>query len=134
MPRSSEPLPLPDQGQPDKRRLISISAKGCWWLAAWGGVILIFLVTNPACLRFALWFPAGLFAICQPEEKALETSLTAFGTGAFFLGWGIYFVLSVFMLLAKKRTLFVILYLIFCLVLLLNVGGCQRLWDAVAQI
>jgi hypothetical protein len=65
-----------------------------------------------------LLFPAGLLAFLVRNTDALSSWSIA-------IGWGIYVGISLIALFVKKRSLFVVLYIIFLLFLFMNVAGCN---------
>ena len=104
----------------------SIPAAARWllWLFAWGGVILVTILNDPQNLRLFLGFPVGFFGLFPAEQSILFTMV-----GGLFLvmgGWIVYIMLSV-RILRSKSAAFWIYYVIFCILLALNVGGCGLL-------
>jgi hypothetical protein len=94
------------------------------WLIAWGGVLLVTLVTGPAYVLAAPLFPIGLFVFLRGGEgKAIEGLMG----GAWGIGWLLYAALSVVMFVVRKKEVFSVVYVIFCVLLILNLVGCQRL-------
>jgi hypothetical protein len=106
-------------------------AKLSFWFAAWGGVVLIVLAINPAYIRAAPVFPVGLFAFIS---NGTQNAFWAWASGAFIIGWALYAVLSAIMFKAKSKHVFIATYLIFCILLLLNIGGCQRVLEDASHI
>jgi len=110
---------------------ISIATKWCLWLAAWGIVVLVNLMLHPASILSAPLFPAGLVVwLPNGEDKAV----TGLMTGAWMIGWLFYLILTIFVFAAKRMRVFIIVYVIFCLLLILNVVGCEKTMEAVSQI
>lgn len=101
----------------------SFLAKGCCWLAAWILVILAVLKIDPNYLRTALFFPIGFFALLPNSDNAVAIAFTTLGWS---IGWVLYFALSVAMFLTKKKSVFIIIFTIFCVLLAINVVGCQH--------
>jgi hypothetical protein len=110
---------------------ISISVKRSFWFGAWGMVILATLATNPASIVTAPLFPVGLFALFPNGDNK---AIVAWGTGGFVIGWVFYTLLSIVMFITKKRGIFFLLYIIFCILLALNIAGCQRILKGVSNI
>ncbi len=110
---------------------ISGPAKLGYWFAAWGGVVLIVLVTGPEYILAAPFFPVGLFALMPQGE---EEGIKAWMTGGFIIGWAFYMLLSIVMFKTKRRSLFFAIYVIFCALLVLNLGGCYRTMKAASHI
>ena len=102
-----------------------------FWLGAWGGVVLATLAINPAYLRATAMFPIGLFAFLA---NGTQNAFWAWATGGFIIGWVIYVVLSAMMFNAKNKRGFIVIYVIFCILLALNVGGCQRVFEDASHI
>ena len=105
--------------------------KWIFWLAAWGGVVLAVLAINPAYLRAAAMFPIGLFALFA---GGTQNAFWAWATGGFIIGWVIYAVLSGLLFNAKNKRVFIAIYIVFCILLALNVGGCQRVLEDASHI
>jgi hypothetical protein len=111
---------------------ISKSAKRRFWLAAWIGVILTVLLIKPSYVLSAPFFPVGLFAwLPNGENKAIWAWFLIF---PMFIGWPIYFFLTMIMFRTQKRATFIVTYVIFCILLALNVGGCQHILKSVSGI
>src|SRR5579871_4222095 len=100
-------------------------AKLGYWCAAWIGVAVVTLLINPSAIAAVPFFPAGLFGLLGNGEAGI----IAFMMGAWISGWALYVVLTVSMVRAKKRDAFFRTYVVFCILLALNVGGCQRLGE-----
>jgi hypothetical protein len=110
---------------------ISTSEKRRFWFGAWGIVILITLVMNPASIITAPLFPVGLFALFPNGD---DKAIVAWGTGSFIIGWVFYILLSIIMFITKKKGVFFLLYIIFCILLALNISGCQRILKDMSHI
>lgn len=103
------------------------------YFGAWGAVILLTLVTNPAYLLGAASFPVGLIAMLpRGEERAIEVSML--GPAFVGFGWIVYSALSFVISLTKKMSVFSIAYALLCLLLLLNMAGCHKVLEAAAGI
>jgi len=115
-------------GQP-----ISERAKWGLYYAAWGGVILAALAMNPADVLTAPCFPIGLLAVLpNGEEKAITAWM--FGPISIGIGWAFYLLLSFLIGRTRKRAAFFAVYIVFCILLALNVVGCRRTLEAVSRI
>jgi hypothetical protein len=109
---------------------ISTPDKWLFLLSAWGAAALLSLVINPSSLLAAPFFPIGLVAVWpNGVDKAITPSMTQL-----LLGWGLYLALHSIILRARKADTFYVFYVALCLLLLLNVGGCQRVLDSAAGI
>jgi hypothetical protein len=112
-------------------KFISGPAKVGYWFAAWGCVLLIVLLTSPTYILAAPFFPIGLFALLP---QGAEGGVKAWMTGSFIVGWAFYILLSIVMFKIKGRNLFFVIYVIFCGLLVLNLGGCYRTTEAASHI
>jgi len=101
------------------------------WIAAWGGVIFAVLAINPAYIRAAFLFPIGLFAFLA---NGTQNAFWAWVAGGFIIGWMLYAVLSAMMFGAKNKQFFIVIYVIFCILLALNVGGCVKVLEDASHI
>lgn len=101
------------------------------WLGAWCLVAIATLVMHPAHIVAVPFFPLGLLDWLPHGE---QTAIEGWMIGAWSIGWMLYAFLSVAMFAAKRTGVFFIIYVIFCVLLLLNVVGCQRVMEAASQI
>lgn len=101
------------------------------WIAAWVCVFLTLLAINPAYTRAAFLFPIGLFAFFA---MGTQNAFLAWSTGGFIIGWVLYALLSVIMFGTKNKKVFAVIYVIFCILLALNVGGCVKILEDTAHI
>jgi hypothetical protein len=116
-PKFGDPMPMPHKWQ--------------FWLGAWCLVAIATLVIHPAYILAVPFFPVGLLDwLPHGEEKAIEGWMI----GAWVVGWMIYVFLSMAMFAAKRTGIFFIIYVIFCVLLVLNVVGCQRVMQAASGI
>jgi hypothetical protein len=102
-----------------------------FWFGAWGGVVLAIIAINPANLRAAAMFPIGLFAFLA---NGTQNAFWAWATGGFIIGWVLYAVLSGLLFNAKNKRVFIAIYIIFCILLALNVGGCVKVLGDTSHI
>jgi hypothetical protein len=109
--------------------------KSYYWFSAWAGVALIVLAINPAYLRASLLFPVGLFALLPiGDGTGIGASMMAMEGGIFIVGWALYAVLTAMMFNAKNRRVFFARYIIFCVLLLLNISGCHHILKSLSGI
>ncbi len=111
-----------------------VSGANRWWfvLSAWVAVVLLTFLLNPSSVLAAPFFPIGLLALLpRGEEKAITGVMMLYPV---FLGWGFYFGFQVIMMGTRSDKVFFVLYAVLCVLLLLNVGGCQRVVEAASQI
>jgi hypothetical protein len=111
---------------------VSPNLKWYFWHSAWGAVVLATLAIKPAYLLTAPTFPVGLIAWLPNGEY---TACIAFMWAApVMLGWGFYALLSWFLHRTRTSGTFFLVYVIFCLVLALNLVGCHRALEAASGI
>ena len=121
---------MKDPGIDDE--FLSTSKKWWYFLSAWGAVALLTLVLTPEYLLAAPWFPVGLLALLPDGGKTAVTAwMTLF---PIVLGWGVYCVFSVVLFKIRRAQTFFIVYVLFCILLALNIGGCQKLLDVSSKI
>jgi hypothetical protein len=126
-----ERLPPANQENPKFNDPISVSTKWLLWFVAWGFVAVVNILISPASILGALFFPIGLLVwLPNGEEKAIKGAMM----NAWIFGWFFYILLSAVMLQIKKRGIFFIIYIIFCVLLMLNIVGCQRVMQAASEI
>ncbi len=100
--------------------------------SAWGGVVLLTLLLNPLSLFTAPFFPIGLLALFpHGEDRAITAWQMQFPV---LLGWGFYLAIQAILMRMRRETLFFVCYAFLCVLLVLNVAGCQRVLAAAAQI
>lgn len=109
---------------------LSTKAKWMYWFAAWAGVGLLTLILSPSAIAAAPFFPAGFLGLLGNEENGIIGLMT----GAWALGWVLYITLTVSMIRTKKRDAFFRTYIVFCILLALNVAGCHQLVGAASGI
>ena len=90
------------------------------------------LINNPKNVLTAPLFPLGLIAAFFHGEKHAVIALML-GI-PILLGWFFYGLFSLLLFRTKRVWVFVIVYVIFCLVLAFNVVGCKRTLEAVQGI
>jgi hypothetical protein len=66
---------------------------------------------------FFIYFPSGLISV-------FTRNFTDPSTGANILGWLVYLSISTLGVLTKQRKVFVGLYILFVILLLINIAGC----------
>lgn len=124
-------LPSQDQNQLKFSAPLSTAIKWRYLLGACSFVILICLATNPQSILAAPFFPIGLIA-CLPNGE--EKAIAGWMRGAWIIGWVVYALLFIAMFQVKKRGVFFLIFIIFCILLLLNISGCQRITEAASGI
>ena len=98
---------------------VSLRVRIILYAATWAAALLLIDVRLWALVYM---FPAGLFAFLppgQPDEKWAIPLLC--------LGWLIYVTHAVFFFRARKTKIIWILYAVFLLLLICNVGGCHQM-------
>jgi len=113
------------------QRPLKTSTKNLLWYGAWGVVIIGALIVNPTSLAAFYAFPLGLLAwLPNGDEKAVVGLMF----GGWIVGWIFYILISVALSRIKKKGLFLCIYFLFCILLMLNVVGCQRVLEAASGI
>ncbi len=127
----ARPLPVSNEERPKFSDPISTTTKWRFWLGAWGFVILASVMASPASILAAPFFPIGLlFWLPNGEDKAIKGGMME----GWVFGWMFYLLLSLVMFQIMKRGVFFIIFAIFCILLALNIGGCQRILKDVSHI
>lgn len=99
------------------------------WYGAW---IVVALLMNPVNLPAFIYFPLGLVALFpRGDEQAIVLAMHSWPR---FVGWVIYLLFAVGISRTRKRTTFITIYSILCLVLVLNVVGCKKVLEALSGI
>jgi hypothetical protein len=125
------PAPPKQSASHSENEFISRSEKWGYWFTAWGGVVLIAFLLDPHYILTAPFFPIGLAALLPNGEGRAIRAWMSFG---FIIGWALYILLSLAMFKTRKRNGFFVIYMIFCILLLLNLAGCYRTFSAVSHI
>jgi hypothetical protein len=99
---------------------------------AWGFVVLFTVSEHPEDLRETLAFPLGLCGLL-PIRAAIGIAMLV-ALPVVVIGWAIYLRLAMAMKKAKTAGHFSLLYFLFCVLLVLNVGGCRKLIATAAKI
>jgi len=113
-------------------RPISPWVKWGLYFAAWGAVVLAAINRNNAHLLAILAFPTGLLSIMPFNIAAMAVLLI--GWVVVFVGWTIYIVLTIAIGRTKRVSVFSLLYVLFCILLAVNVAGCKKLLETAAGI
>ncbi|HEV2691653.1 MAG TPA: hypothetical protein VG347_02030 [Verrucomicrobiae bacterium] len=103
------------------------------WFAAVIGVAGVFLTKNPVYFTLTLYFPMGLGSIL-PGKAGTDAVFLSWTYGGLAIGWGLYATLTMLLFTVAGRRAFIIHYIIFCGLLLLNTGGCLRMGDPTRHI
>ena len=114
------------------RRPIHPAVKWTLWLLAWGAVVLATISNDATDLRSAVGFPVGFYGLL-PEMPAIYVAWLG-GCVAVVGGWILYIALSLAIHWANRMRSFSLWYIVFCVLLALNVVGCRKLIDTVSQI
>ena len=102
-------------------------------LAPWVLVVLGTLAKNPQQLLTAPFFPAGLIAVLKDGPKLAVGAWMITGGTFGLVGWLVYIFLMAGAA-TRKPPMSVIFYILFLILLVLNVRGCERLLEAVKGI
>jgi hypothetical protein len=102
------------------------------YFAAWGVVVVATLAHKPADLLTAPEFPIGLLGVLPGETM----TVAAWFAGPFVIGigWIVYGVLTYIMKTTRKTGMFFLVYIVFCILLALNVVGCKAVLNTVGGI
>ena len=101
---------------------MSVAMRAMWWAGAFFGAMLLtalIVMPSPLAIAFAPFFPEGLFFFVY--TRGSETAL--------LLGWTVYLALGWLLLRTRSARWFAIVYLVLCLCLAVNVGGCKHIAD-----
>jgi hypothetical protein len=113
---------------------ISPWAKWGLYFIAWGAVVLVALANNPSDLLSAPGFPIGFIAMFPNGAEKAITAAWLLGPISIGIGWTLYAVLSIVMSCAKRISVFLPVYIVFCILLTLNVIGCRKILETMAGI
>lgn len=95
-------------------------------LAAWVLTALCMTVPIPGVLMSFWLFPIGILRfVYHFKFKFDQEDITSIA-----IGWLCYIVLTVAVMATRRRTCFVLLYIILCVALAMNVIGCHELISA----
>jgi hypothetical protein len=83
---------------------------------------------NPVNILYTPFFPVGLVAMF-PNGAYYGTVATMLVFPA-LLGWVLYGIIYFFIRRARRRGTFLLLYILLCVLLVLNLVGCQRVIEA----
>jgi hypothetical protein len=97
---------------------ISFQRRFKLWKIAFGLALLAAGIRSPMLLLYFWAFPAGLMYALGLIGKSLD---------GLFIGWAIYGVASFVILICPQKAIFYLLFVGFCLMLLLNVAGCHEM-------
>ncbi len=98
---------------------ISFSRRWKLCLLAWVAAFITLAASNPELVFYVWFFPMGLLEILGTKPAGQKTKVLM------WLVWLIYLALTLAALRCGKRFLFFVLYGVICLLLILNVVGCQ---------
>ena len=74
---------------------------------------------NPTLLLWVWLFPLGLFEIAGRQFTGLDSD--------YVIGWLFYALLTALALVSRPRFLYFIFYTVLCILLILNIVGCQQM-------
>jgi hypothetical protein len=113
-------------------RPISPWIKWGLYVIVWSVVALATITKKNANFLAIFAFPLGLLSI-MPIKVALMTAWFA-GLVVAIWGWIFYSLLTVAIARAKRVSVFSLLYILLCVLLAVNVTGCQKLLQTAAGI
>ena len=102
------------------------------YFGAWAVLIFQLLRDKPEQLLKAPGFPIGLLA-GLPAQTAIVVAWFG-GWLVAIVGWTIYGVLTNVILRARRMPVFAITYVVFCVLLALNMVGCNKMIEIAAGI
>ena len=112
---------------------ISNRAKWGLYLFAWGAVLFVSVVGSPSSLLATPYFPVGLLAMLPDGvNKAIDAWMR--GPVLILIGWSIYGALTFIIGRTKKTGAFLLVYILFCVLLALNLVGCAKTLDELSKI
>jgi hypothetical protein len=114
------------------RRQMPFSVRLVLWLVAWGAVIWSTFQHHPEDLRSCLGFPLG-FCGLLPEQASI-TVVMLVGWAVFIVGWVLYGLISAAILISKRLGWLSIFYIVFCVLLALNLTGCRHLIETASGL
>ncbi len=88
------------------------------WQIAFGLALLVTGIRSPILILYFWAFPLGLVHVLRGSGNSSESLLVS---------WIIYGVLSICLWVCRPKTIFLILYVLFCLLLAVNVAGCYQM-------
>jgi hypothetical protein len=87
---------------------------------------------HPSQILLAPFFPLGLLAaLPHGEDRAINGWMQIYPA---LLGWLFYGLISAALFKARGKQSFFLTYILFCIILLLNVAGCKKVLEAAAGI
>jgi len=100
------------------------------YFAAWGTLVLTVWSKTPDHLQSAPAFPVGLLG-GLPQQHAIVVAWLG-GLPDMIGGWMLYALLTYVMLRIKNIPIFLVLFAMFCILLALNLAGCNRMMKTVS--
>ncbi len=97
---------------------IPFSRRRKLWLIAWVVGLIAAGFPNPALIAVIWCFPLGLMNVVRWDGYADDYLI---------VGWLFYGALTVVALMSRPRVLYFTLYIILCILLLLNIVGCHQM-------
>ena len=100
---------------------ISFSQRWKLWLIAWATALVAAGAPNPGLILYVWLFPLGLMKAIGWEQSGKDND--------YILGWLPYIALTIAAMYSRPRVLYFTIYVVLCILLLLNVVGCQQMND-----
>lgn len=103
-----------------------VSTRDRWqlWFLILAVVVVASMRGGPYRIVSVLYFPIGLLGwLLKGDDKAIGAVMLGY---PLLLGWGFYILLSVILFRARRNWIFFLLCAFLCMVLLLNVAGCNE--------
>jgi hypothetical protein len=106
-------------------QLVTLLTKLVLYFAAWGILAFIVWRENPDQLKEAPGFPMGLLGVL-PEKSAIVVAMFG-GPLVLIGGWALYGLVTWYILRIRTLLAYLIALLLFCILLALNMAGCNKM-------
>ena len=110
----------PEKISQESRRAFLVAA----WLIAGIATVVANLLVAPLAILFVWMFPYGLFRLIFRPDQMNHGQLDFV---AIFGGWFLFGIISVFTYLQSRKVRFLAAYALLCVLLALNVVGCNKM-------
>ena len=98
---------------------IPFSRRWKLWLIAWGTALVVAGLPRPTLILYAWLFPWGLMEAVGWKRSGYDAD--------YIVGWLPYIALTIAALCSRRRVLYFTFYVVLCILLILNVVGCQQM-------
>jgi len=114
--------------------VFSSRLKWSLYCIAWGIALFAATYDNPSHILAAPVFPVGLVALLPNGEQKAIVAAWLVAPAVAVVGWTIYGALTLAIRSSRRAYTFLLLYAFFCALLVFNVVGCHRTWEAAGGI